>query len=315
MIEQKMHIITVKEINEQIKYNCKGYIQQCEQEYEHKLQEVANSLAENINQKPIILLSGPSGSGKTTSALRIEKMLQKKGINTHTISMDNYFLPEIQTPDAVDEHGKIDYESPKRMDIALFKQHMIKLANCEEISVPRFDFAGQFRLPEVEILKRKPHELIIFEGIHALNPEVTGNTEEIANCIYVSVRTRLKLSDGTALHPAFIRLMRRLVRDRLYRGRKFVETFDMYKGVRRGEELFILPYKYRANYSIDTFIPYELAAFKNIMLKELEMSVQIPEYNKFRATLEFISHCTAIDDLSAIPQNSLVKEFIGNQII
>lgn len=315
MTEQKIKILPVKEINEQIKYNCEAYIQKCEQDYEQKLQSVADSLVEGINRKPIILLSGPSGSGKTTSALRIEKMLNAKGIATHTISMDNYFLPEIQTPDAVDEHGRIDYESPKRMDIELFKQHMIKLANCEEIFVPRFDFANQLRLPETEQLKRKPHELIIFEGIHALNPEVTGNTEEIANCIYVSVRTRLKLEDGTALHPAFIRLIRRLVRDRLYRGRKFVETFDMYKGVRRGEELFIMPYKYRADYSIDTFIPYELSAFKNMIIKELEMSVQIPEYNKFRAALEFISHCTALDDLSLIPQNSLVKEFIGNQTI
>ena len=145
-----------------------------------------------LAEKPIILLSGPSGSGKTSAALRLEKCLREQGRAAHTISMDNYFLPidEKSSRDLPrDENGNIDLESPLRLDIPLFSEHLRKLATKEEFDMPRFDFTTQSRSGSVK-MSRRHNEIIIIEGIHALNPTVTGDTHKFALCMYVSVRTR-----------------------------------------------------------------------------------------------------------------------------
>lgn len=305
-----MNIITTDELNYKVKNDAEQLVQSAENKYADNIRIIAETLRRNIQTKPIVLLSGPSGSGKTTSALRIEALLDNWGYETHTLSMDSYFLPIGQTPNAVCEDGKPDYESPLRMDIPLLNKHLEMMANCEEIDVPRFNFIEQKR--EVGFkLKRRKNEIVVIEGIHALNPDITGSAYDYATGIYVSVRTRIQNSKGELLHPSKIRLMRRLIRDIVQRGRKPSETLDMYSGVERGENLYIMPYKNRAHFDIDTFFDYELPLYRDRVIPAVEaLRDSYENYERFSDILTFLYETESISQ-EIVPAKALVREFFG----
>ena len=208
-----MRCVSIEQLNNAAK-NPEEFISEGERLYSEQLAAAAESIYAEREKRPVVLLSGPSGSGKTTSAHRIADLLGKYGCKAHIISMDNYFLPMAENEAARDENGEIDYESPYRLDIPLFKKHLEMLSRCEEIYIPSFDFAKQERY-EGMTLKIEAGELVILEGIHALNPLVTGDCDDFTTCVYVSVRTRISNADKL-LHPSKIRLMRRLMRARLF---------------------------------------------------------------------------------------------------
>lgn len=278
--------------------------------YADQLSAAAERIYSERAQRPVVLISGPSGSGKTTSAMRIGQLLRDNGCNAHIISMDNYFLPMEENEAARDENGNIDFESPLRLDIPLFKEHLERLFRCEEIEIPSFDFAAQARRKGMP-LKRKSGDLVILEGIHALNPMVTGDSESFTNCIYVSVRTRLRSEAGELLHPSKIRLMRRLMRDKLYRGRSLEETFEFFRSVERGENLYIMPFKHRANFDIDTFIEYEPLVYRDILLPDLALAAQSYSGYADYADIERFLEALSPLDRGLVPDNSLIREFIG----
>ncbi|MBO5377892.1 MAG: nucleoside kinase [Ruminiclostridium sp.] len=305
-----MNILSLYDLNSNVASNSGQFICGAEELYKSRIQTVAEHLSENCEEMPIILISGPSGSGKTTTALRLGTMLEQAGKTVHTVSMDNYFIPIDDPRNEVDEDGHIDLESPKRLDIDLLNDHLNKMWKCEEIHIPTFDFALQQRFPGKD-MKRNHGEFVIIEGIHALNPQITGNIGKHATTVYVSVRTRLKNEEGELLHPSKIRLMRRLVRDKLFRGREASKTLDFFKWVERGEKRFIMPYKESAMYDIDTFISYEPAVYKPFVLGELlAVKNTYPDYEEYADLEEFLEE---IDDLDRenVPLNSLVREFVG----
>lgn len=210
----------------------------------------------------------------------------------------------------LDENGNVDLESPQRLDIKLFSDHLSKIFMGESVDVPIFDFSTQLRTGSVP-LRRKADEVIIIEGIHALNPEVTGDTDSFTNCLYISVRTRIVASDGDVLHPRLIRLMRRLSRDRLFRGRKLQEVFEMFDSVSAGEELYIMPHKHRAAFDIDTFMPFEAAIYSEILHSELlAIENDMADNKNYRQIVKFLGeiHPVAADIL---PEASLIREFVG----
>ncbi len=301
-----MRCITVDELNNAAK-SPESFIAEGERLYFEQLSKAADEIYEQRAEKPIVLISGPSGSGKTTSAMRVAAALKKKGCGAHVISMDNYFLPLKKDKEL---HGEdIDYESPERLDAELFFSHLEKLHRCEEIEVPGFDFAKQDRVPGMK-LKREDGDLVILEGIHALNPLVTGQSDDYTHRIYVSVRTRIQL-DSELLHPSKIRLMRRLMRDKLYRGRELSETFEFFKSVERGENVYIMPHKHRADHDIDTFIEYEASTYRDILLPELEKTSRTYEnYSAFTDIERFLRALSPLDK-KYVPQNALIREFIG----
>lgn len=303
-----MKYIPVEQLNTAAK-SPEQLIDDGEKIYAEQIENAAQGIFERREKRPVVLLSGPSGSGKTTSAHRIAVLLADMGCKAHTISMDNYFLPMHENEAARDENGNIDFESPLRLDIPLFKNHLKMLFKGEEIEVPLFDFAKQERQSGLP-LKRTGGDIVILEGIHALNPLVTGNSEDFTTCVYVSVRTRI--SDGEKiLHPSKIRLMRRLMRDKLYRGRSISETFEFFKSVERGENLYIMPYKNRANFDIDTFIEYEPLVYRDILLPELEKaSADCADYCDYSDIEYFLKLLSPVDS-SIVPENSLIREFIG----
>jgi uridine kinase len=291
-----------------------AFAEEVDRKFNKKLRQAAERIADEKNERPIILLSGPSGSGKTTSALKINEMLEQLGLHAHTISMDNYFLPAGQFEQLVDENGKPDYESPYRIDIKKLGEHMELISRCEEVTVPRFHFSTQSCTDGYK-LKRGKDDIIVFEGIHALNPEVTGSAGDFARCMYVSVRTRTELADGTLVHPSLIRLMRRLIRDENFRGRTPSETLDMFDSVERGENRYIMPFKYRSEedrgFSIDTFIAYEPSIYKNFLLEKIRKeSKTYPDFQRFEPMLRLLEEVDPLPP-EAVSDDSLVKEFIG----
>ena len=306
-----MKEITLSEINEQLADCPEHLIIDAEAAYDKQLRALADQICRRSIAHPIVLVSGPSGSGKTTTACRLEQILDASGYEAHTLSMDNYYADGTRNADIVDQFGKPDYESPLRLDSDLLNEQLDALAHGKPVELPRFDFAQQKQLKSGRILTRKPHELIIMEGIHALNPEVTGAAHNSATRIYLSVRTRI--TDGTEkLHPSLIRFARRLIRDSRSRGRSPEETLSMLSSISRGENLYIMPYKHYADFELDTFMSYELSVYRPIILDTVRALCEEPGAAEsgipiLLRTLEKLE--TA--DADWIPPRSLVREFIG----
>lgn len=303
-----MKCIPVNELN-RLAQQPQGLILDAENLYADRISAAAERIFKERRERPVVLISGPSGSGKTTTARRIAQLLEDNGCRAHTISMDNYFLPLTDEEKRLGELGQFDFESPKRLDTDLFKKHLDMLSRCERIDVPAFDFAEQKRCTGMPLEIQKG-DIVIMEGIHALNPDVIGHSDEYTNRVYVSVRTRLE-SGGAVLHPSKIRLMRRLIRDKLYRGRSIQETMDFFRSVERGEDLYIMPYKHRASFDIDTFISYEPMVYRDILLDDLRRTADIySDYSHYADIERFLEQLEPVSrDL--VPENSLVREFIG----
>lgn len=305
-----MNYINTADINRGLENDREKFIELSEKNYSSQLEQAAEKIYLDRKTRPIVLISGPSGSGKTTSALKIAQLLKERGVNVHTLSMDNYFLPSDMGELPRDENGNVDLESPQRLDIALFSDHLAKIFMCEPVDVPIFDFTTQLRTGSVP-LRRKSDEIIIIEGIHALNPEVTGDTDSFTSCLYISVRTRIVSSDRDVLHPRLIRLMRRLSRDRLFRGRRLQDVFEMFDSVSAGEELYIMPHKHRAVLNIDTFMPFEAAIYSEILHSELlNIEQDMADNKNYRQIVKFLSEIHPVG-ADVLPEASLIREFVG----
>ncbi|MGN1415735.1 MAG: uridine kinase [Oscillospiraceae bacterium] len=305
-----MNYIKTADINRGLETDKEKFIEQSEKNYSSQLEQAAEKIFLDRKTRPIVLISGPSGSGKTTSALKIAELLKARGVNVHTVSMDNYFLPSDMGELPLDENGNVDLESPQRLDIKLFSEHLEKIFMGESVDVPIFDFTTQLRTGSVP-LRRKSDEIIIIEGIHALNPEVTGDTDSFTNCLYISVRTRIVSSDGDVLHPRLIRLMRRLSRDRLFRGRRLQDVFEMFGSVSAGEELYIMPHKHRAAFDIDTFMPFEAAIYSEILHSELlAIEDDMADNKNYRQIVKFLGELHPVS-ADVLPEASLIREFVG----
>lgn len=300
-------VIKVGEINSAVQKNTEQFVLECNKDYSESLNKQAEHIAKISDDAPIVLISGPSGSGKTTTALTIENILDNSGHETHTVAMDNYFKPMTDNDKALFEQGEFDLESPSRVDKELLNEHLIKMIKCEPVELPKFDFTNATRSGSGRIIARKPGEPIVLEGIHVLNPDIIEIPDEYTYKIYISVRTRVK-SNNTVLHPSYIRLMRRMIRDKLFRARTLSDTIKMFKSVERGAARFIMPYKFRADANIDTFIPYELAVYKPFLYEDLKAC----ESEKgICDMLNVLSAISEIDE-NIVPKNSLIREFIGN---
>ena len=237
--------------------------------YEQQIIRAADLIAAHAQERPAVLLAGPSGSGKTTTALLIERELDRRGMETHTLSMDDYFCPLTERELELFSRNELDLERPSRVDVPFFQEQLGKLLAGEEVELPRYDFKNSVRVFDGRTLRRRPGELVILEGIHALNPEVTGYDGRTTR-IYVSVRTRITPRSGHPLHPSKIRLVRRMLRDGTGRGRALSETIAMRERVDRGEQRYIMPFKPRAHGSIDSFYSAELGVYRPLLRDELE---------------------------------------------
>ena len=301
----------LQEINRRIDQDVKGFLEACDAQYANKVSQAADTILNNLSTSPIVLLSGPSGSGKTTTALKIEEELEKRGVLSHTISMDNYFktLNPKTVPRTKD--GSIDFESPLCMDMDLLNDHFAKLSRGETIIVPRFEFARQMRNDRLgEPLRLKKNEVAIFEGIHALNDDIAGRHPETAK-LYISARSNVNEGSALRFKGTWMRLVRRAVRDYSFRGTGVADTMARWANVRRGEKLYISPYKNRADIVFDSSLPYEVSVMANYAAPLLRSVPQDnPRHDELLELIDAFHWFEPIDPKLVAP-DSLLREFIG----
>ncbi|MBP3588430.1 MAG: nucleoside kinase, partial [Clostridia bacterium] len=228
-------------------------------------------------------------------------------------SMDNYYYRRADGWMPNDEEGQIDFESPDLIDMPLLRQHLEMMAECKPVEMPTFDFAGQRRGDKTIPVHRKPGEIIVMEGNHALNPQVLGQETDLATGIYISVRTRVQDDNGFVLHPSRIRLARRLLRDFRHRGQDYAATVTKLRSVSRGERLYIDPNKNNAAIQFDTFIPYELAVYRNEIIYHLgRVDATFLEDLGVSELMPFLRQIDPISE-KYVPENALIQEFIGDE--
>ena len=301
----------LQEINKRIHSDVTAFLAECDDNYAQRVSLAADKILSNIERSPIVLLSGPSGSGKTTTAMKIAEELQRRGINTHAVAMDNYFKTLNRKTAPRTPEGDIDYESPLCLDMALLTQHFTALAKGEEIIIPKFEFARQMRNDTLgKPLRLGKSEIAIFEGIHALNDDITQHYPE-ATKLYISARSNINEGSALRFKGTWMRLTRRAVRDHNFRGTDVGETLEMWANVRRGEKLYISPFKHHADIIFDSSLPYEVSVMKNYALPLLQA---VPEDNVRRAELlELIAAFEHFEPINPdlVAKNSLLREFIG----
>lgn len=295
------------DINYQIKNNPQKFISFCEDEYHTQLEKIARSIADNANVAPVVLISGPSGSGKTTTAMKLEALLDSWGIETHTISLDNYFRELSDEEFKLAKDGLLDLESPSRLDKNYLNTQIKGFINCESVDIPRYNFTTCKREFSGWTLQRKAGEIIIFEGTHALNPDVITIPDEKCARFYVSIRSQF-VTDNSELRSKVIRLARRMIRDQETRDRDLLDTFNMFPSVNKGEDEFIRPFMNRCNYSIDTVIPYEINIYRTLLIDNLSA---LPQSEDVKTLIDVISKAEPLDP-KLVPSNSLMREFIGD---
>lgn len=303
---------TLKYINHRARYEAADFIHECERQYHEQVLFVAEMIARCSMHKPIVLINGPSSSGKTTTNDRIARALETHGIHAEMISMDDYYRTvgtyEIP-PDP--ENGVPDLESPECMNLPLLSQHLAQLAAGEEIALPRFDFTQRRSVPEARTLRLSPDEVVLIEGIHSFNPVIMGDLAHTATGVYLSVASAVVPQVGARLEPYMLRFLRRAMRDSLFRNSPVGDTLRQWNSVRRGERLYIAPYRGQANLTVDTFLPYELC----ILMQHLA-----PQLRQYRSQLTqadlqplglVLDEVAPIDYTGLIPEESVLHEFIG----
>lgn len=306
-------VFELKDINRQVEENNALFIEKCEKEYHKKVKEAADAIVENMSVSPLVLLSGPSGSGKTTTAMKLQQELVSRGINAKTVSLDNYYK-SIDENYPRTETGELDFESPYCLDMELLNEHYDRLTNKKPIRVPVYDF-GEGRRSETkyEDVDIGDNGVIIFEGIHALNSQVSGAHPE-AFAMFVCVLSSVSCGDLGTFESSFIRLVRRTVRDKKYRGAGAEYTLYLWQNVLEGEKKYIEPFRSRAKLEIDSFLPYEINVLKGFVEP---MFKSVPRGSDLEGErLAILSMLEKFPEIKheSVPSDSLLREFIGGGI-
>ena len=301
---------SLTQINEAIRSDPQAFVEECDAAFAKNVENAAKKIADHRTESHVILLSGPSGSGKTTTALKIEEQLEKMGIETHTISMDNYFKTLDPETAPRNRDGAIDFESPFFLDVDLLNRHFAMLDRGETIHVPKYEFARQMRSDIMsQPLRLGPDDLAIFEGIHALNDIIVGKNPH-AFKLYIAARSNFTDGEGSIVfqHP-WLRLCRRIVRDYQFRGSDASFTLKLWDNVRRGEKLYISPYKENAHIMFDSSLAFEFAVLKPVVVPLLE-ALPAGKYAVVDDMLRGFEKIEAMDEKYVAPE-SLAREFLG----
>ena len=280
---------------------------------EKQVAKIAEKIADGYKEGiRIVLISGPSSSGKTTFCKRLQVQLTTNLLHPVGISLDDYFLNREDTPK--DEHGEYDFESLYALDLPYFNKDLKKLLSGEEIELPSFNFESGRRIFKGKKLKLRENSILVIEGIHALNPELTEFIDDKYKYrVYVSVLTSISLDNHNWIPTTDNRLLRRIIRDYRFRGYSAEDTINRWPSVRRGEDKWIFPYQENADAMFNSAMLYELAALRKYAEPIL---AQVPESNKANAEayrlLRFLRYFNYIPT-EELPGTSLPRESLGGR--
>ena len=303
------------EINEALRTDPKAFLDDCDRQYAEKVQRTAKTIAKQVERCPIVLLSGPSGSGKTTTAMKISEALAEMGIRSQSLSMDNYYKTYNPRTSPKTPDGKDDLESPACLDLDLLGEHLRALAAGKTIHQPIYNFATRIQAgPIGRAMRLKQNEVVVCEGIHALNDEIAAHCPEALR-VYISARSNVVDEEGKMIFKGtWMRLMRRIVRDNNFRGTDAAGTLDMWANVRRGEKKYISPFKERADVKFDTAFPSEVSLLKHYAEPLLQTVPEGAErYQEIRSILPALERFEDVDPALLAP-DSLLREFIGGGV-
>lgn len=278
--------------------------------HEKKIGHIADLINERKKDVKLVLISGPSSSGKTTFGKRLAIQLMVAGMNPLNLSLDNYFVNREDTP--LDENGEYDFEALDALDVELFNRQLVDLLDGKEVEIPKFSFETGQRLYDGEKMQMNEDNILIVEGIHGLNPQLTHLIpNESKFKIYVSALTSINIDNQNLIHTTDNRLIRRIVRDYKYRNYSAQDTISRWQSVRRGEEKHIFPYQEEADVMFNTALLYELSVLKPLAESILlEVQPNQIEYSEAQRLLKFFSYFKLIQG-NEIPPTSIIREFVG----
>ncbi len=309
-----MHVTDVGALNEAIhEGRLRELILIAEALHEQHISDIAQEIARRKDVR-LVLVAGPSSSGKTTFSKRLSVQLLASGIRPFALGMDDYFVNREDTPR--DENGNYDFDSPRALDLDLLNEQLRALLAGEEVTLPRFNFITGKR-EQGPTVRLHPDQIIIMEGIHGLNPLIAESVPvEHTFRVYVSALTVLNLDRHNRISTTDTRLIRRIVRDARTRGRNAEGTILMWENVRRAEKRYIFPYQEHADMMFNSALVYELSALRHLAEPLLlQVEPDSPAYVEARRLISFLRWFLPCQDMEMIPNNSILREFIGGSIL
>ncbi len=308
---EKIGIKNAADLNQIVsdgKYN--DLIRLAETYYNNQLASIADKIAQNNKSIKLVLIAGPSSAGKTTTSKKLQTYLHSKGVRTHQISIDDYFVDRTKTP--VKPNGELDTESLNAVDVTLFNKHLTKLFEGERVELPEYNFLLGKREYRGKSLKLEENDIVIIEGLHALNEDLTISIERKNKFkVYINALTQLNIDNHNRIHTSDTRKLRRIIRDNKYRSYTASQTLNMWSNIREGEEEHIFPFQDDADVIINSALIYELGILKTYA-EPLLFSVDEndPMYSEAIRLINFLRNFLPIPS-DYIPQDSVLREFIG----
>ena len=279
-----------------------------------KLATIADQIANRETPARLVLIAGPSSSGKTTFTKRLMTHLRVNGMRPFMLSTDDYFVGDDENPR--DEHGNLDYEHLHAVDLPRLNQDLAALLACHPVHLPRFNFKTKSREESPAPVLLAPDHVILIEGIHALNPELTAQIpREMKFLIYISALTQLAIDHNSRISTTDNRLLRRMVRDDQFRHHRALQTLRRWPSVRRGEERWIFPFQHLADAVFNSSLDYELAVIKPFATTLLnEIKPTEPEYAEARRLSGILHNFVAMTP-QQVPGDSILREYIGGSLL
>ena len=299
---------TVESINSSARHDPDGFVRQSTKNYLNAVEKAARFVLDG--KKKIVMLAGPSSSGKTTTAGFLSAFLEKNGKEAKIISLDDFYLASLSLY-PLNSDGSYNFESIQSLDLPLINSCFKSIIENGETNLPVFDFTNHSRSPETRHLKLDKDAVLIVEGIHGLNPQISfGNDDDYVARLYVSVSSRVYDDETVILSKRNMRFIRRLVRDSLFRATPAVDTFAIWNSVMAGEGKYIFPFRSYADIKLDSFHPCEPGLLAGDAFKLLD-SVRGTQYEETASGFCSILNCFEAIDRQCLTPDSLLCEFLG----
>lgn len=319
-VDHNLH--TVESLNERIRQGELSEIVGASEAFYHEdVENAANLIAERKKDLRMVIIAGPSSSGKTTTTIKLEERLQRMGMRLVTLNVDNYFFDLSMHPK--DEFGDYDFETPQALDLALINEHLARLFEGEEVLIPFYDFKTGTRQLDQTPMKLAPEEVILIDSLHGLYPAMTADIPpEKKFRLYLEPLLQLKAPDGQYVRWTDIRLIRRMLRDASHRAYDPTKTLLHWHYVRSSELRHIIPYVNTTDYIVNSAMPYEIPLYKAKLFDDFsrwtetfaEDPLRIDAYERASRVYCLMQTLEPIQDDGIVPENSVIREFIGGSI-